>query len=231
MKVGLVEGLSAGLKDVRLLIVDRSGATRKLAQLKWSNSDASFYIFAYCPSGGKSFAGLVRLPKDLSPYSFDMSGQLQSIDEMTKMSLHESGMAKAEIGGLKTKLVMGRPFKDADNGHIATIICGDPSVLPLYSKPSSGIQDYTVARKDRGWNSCRFPIFIHSELQRGMNHNLSITFHRSILTSPLYVGINFIEQSIDSIQTDGVLVLGGWAPSYGGIEETDLLFTATQSDH
>ena len=82
----IVEGLSAGLKGVRLLIVDRR-VTRKLAQLKWSNADASFYILGYCPPGGTSNAGLVRLPKDLSPYSFDMSGQLESIDQMTKMRL------------------------------------------------------------------------------------------------------------------------------------------------
>jgi hypothetical protein len=83
----IVEGLSTGLKGVRLLIVDRRGVTRKLAQLKWSNADASFYILGYCPPRGKSYAGLVRLPKDLSPYSFDMSGQLESIDQMTKMRL------------------------------------------------------------------------------------------------------------------------------------------------
>lgn len=58
-----VERVSAGLKGLRLLVVDQMGATRKLAQIKWSNSDASLYIRGYCPPGGKSYAGLVRIPK------------------------------------------------------------------------------------------------------------------------------------------------------------------------
>jgi len=103
-----IQQFDGTLKGVRLCVVDRGGTTRKVARLDWSKTDTSLYISPYCPPGGMAYAGRFRIPYRDPSFTFDFSGQAEALDSMPKMSLHETGLTKTELGGTEEQ-VCGRP--------------------------------------------------------------------------------------------------------------------------
>jgi hypothetical protein len=189
---------------VRLCLRDHEGIVRKVARIDWSNRDTSLYITAYCPPGGTSFAGRFDMPPGVQSFTFDFTGQLEAGDSMPKMSLHETGLTKTEVGGKKTKFVNGQPLFHAAGGHVATIKTFNAATLPvLTTKARSGAYDLIAEGGVERWTSARFPVSVHASPDDNLVHRFQIVFQRPHLPTPVYVGIDIIGEYEPQNDADG----------------------------
>jgi hypothetical protein len=217
-------------KGVRLCVQDDDGVIRKVARINWTNADASLYIESYCPPGGKAYAGRFTMPLGEPSFSWDFTGQLEAEDAMPKMSLHQSGRTKCELGGAKTKFVIGKPLFDLAGGHIATIQTFNPRTLPVMdNKAPRRTPNTLVAPSEAGCTSVRFPIAVSLTAPPESHFKFVVTFTRPILQTPLYVGVGVFGRHEPENDGDGVVVFGGWGPGIRPSEVTDMAFTATRS--
>jgi hypothetical protein len=214
---------------VRLCLRDHEGIVRKIARLDWSNRDASLYITAYCPPGGRSFAGRFDMPPGVDSFTFDPTGQLEAGDIMPKMSLHESGLTKTEVAGKKTKFVTGQPIFHAAGGHVATIKTNKPDTLPVLTKKAkSGQYDLKAEGGAEPWTSVRFPVSVHASPDDNLVHRFQIVFQRPHLPTPVYVGIDIFGEYEPQNDADGVSVIGGWGPAMRPSQVSEVAFIGTR---
>jgi hypothetical protein len=224
---------SVPIGGVRLCLWDREGKVRKVARLNWNNHDTSLYITAYCPPGGRAFAGRLETPLGEQSISWDETSHLQAGETMPKLSLHESGNTKTEVGGRKVKFVVGQELFHAQGGHIATITATNVEYLPELTKKAKGTEmDLIAENGPKPWTSVRFPIYIHSSPDENLAHQFRLAFQRPHLPSPVHVGIDPIGSFDDQHDPNGgggVLVCGGWGPAIRPSQVTEIAFIATKT--
>ena len=229
-QTGVMNRVPVPLRGVRLCLRDHQGVIRKVARLDWSDQDTSLYITSYCPPGGRTFAGRFKLSSGVPSTTWDFTGQLEAGETMPKMSLHESGQTKTELGGKKSRFVIGQPLFDAVGGHVATIKTFNAGTLPILEKKAKGGASDIIAEGDGApYTSVRFPISVHITESGAFMCKFPITFRRPHLASPLYVGIDVVGEFEPHNDGDGVVVIGGWGPALLPSEVGDVAFTVTQS--
>lgn len=225
-----VQQFDGTLRGVRLCVVDGSGTTRKVAQLKWSNADASLYVTPYCPPGGMAYAGRFTIPRGEPSYTFDFTGQAEAQDSMPKLSLHESGLTKTELSGQKSKFVEGQPLFSETGGHVATVKTFNPNSLPSITdlRTRKGVPNVVAVSDESFTNtSTRFPLIVHTDRAKAMTHKFVITFRRPTIGEPLYVAFNAHGENEPHNDGEGVVAFGGWGPGIAPGEISDIAFAVT----
>jgi hypothetical protein len=197
--------------DFRLLL-NWDGTLYKLARIVFSKSDVSFYIIPYAPDGGTGFAGQMMIPAPGQSNSVNFSRQLEGLP--VRVSIHESGRCHAAAGTEKTQPAWGRSLFYDEIAHIATVLTGAPTTLPVASEARGGSHpDIVFTPGLDGYNSVHVPLFVCPDEATAKQHVIYVTLARPGKPRPLYLALG---GRIDNMNLDspeaGVVVMAGWGP-------------------
>jgi hypothetical protein len=203
------------VSKVRLL-VETGGVFRRLARLSWSEADASLYI---SPPGlpAPARVGVIDVPLEPgASETVNFAGDF--IGMAPYMSLHQGGACHASAGPgwqrLRTAPVRGNPLDHPGGGHLATIVCFRPSLLPTAPPPKhSRKRGHAAAVR---WPVADRPLGVAlwacaDEASARANFRQWLTFRRPTLPRPLHIGINARPQLETSpLPSPVVVITGGW---------------------
>jgi hypothetical protein len=221
------------LRELRLLIRHRQ-TLRRLCKVMFSKTDASIYLVPYAPNGTYYF-GVVGLSEQKASESFDFTKQLTSdIDQLPKLSLHQSGQIHVQVGRDRAGPVKIRPLAELRGEHVASIQPDSLASLSVFDgKPrlEGSERDVTFEVPDPIENA-RFLAFVNGREETfGADCHIRFRLMRPGLERPLHVGIHAILQDrLGDVETKpGVIVIAGWDPDrvLRG-KATDILFIRGQ---
>jgi hypothetical protein len=123
-----------GLRKLRFVAQLQDGSRRALFKLVLTERDTSFYIVPY-GIGNRYHCGVETLGVRERQKTFTFTGQLDDELKVPKLSLHRSGLVRAEMNGVEAARLQGAPFEALRGEHLATVCVHGLSGMPEETGP------------------------------------------------------------------------------------------------
>lgn len=207
------------------IVARRRNRLHKVAKVRWSNTDASIYIWPYGPEGGRGYVGLHDAIPPAGSFTFDFASQGAGMNP--KLSLHQSGQVHAICAEYSTRPIFSAPLFSPAGGHIASIVCHNPEKLPdLTAQPKGLPRADVVLEMPLRFSAMHVVLFANIVESRLPKCPIQLRLVRSSMPMPLHIGIQFRGDNVAS-DGSGVGVLGGWGPDASPVESVPLVYAIT----
>ena len=200
------------LRELRLL-VDLGNDVRKIAKIAFSNTDASFYVFPYAPSGKYYYGG-----RHMDEVEFEDKVRFTDdifSDQVPKLSIHETGHVHIKSKDSIAGPVFVSPLCEWRGQHIASVSIDHFSTLSEFrgSISNEGSELNHVIPVDEIIKSGRLAFYLAGDRAAFAEPNCRIvlTIVRPTIENPIYIGIQSKAQdSLSDLDLGGITVLAGW---------------------